>query len=88
MHSPQCPPLPAGSIDFNALHNAARQGHDMDKAVVEALAKPDEAPDETVPAPVDPLDAAVPAETMAQREEEPADPDKTAKGGKPANGGK
>jgi hypothetical protein len=53
MTDPTCPPLPAGSIDFNELHAAARQGHDLDKAI--AAAATDKMPKdaETVPAPAD-----------------------------------
>ncbi|WP_348656642.1 hypothetical protein [uncultured Sphingobium sp.] len=34
--TPSAPPLPDGSVDFNAIHAAARQNHDLEKAVAEA----------------------------------------------------
>lgn len=34
--TPIAPPLPDGSVDFNAIHAAARQNHDLQKAVAEA----------------------------------------------------
>lgn len=38
--TPSAPPLPDGSVDFNAIHAAARQGHDLEKAVAEARTHP------------------------------------------------
>ena len=37
-HTPACPPLPAGSIDFDALVAAARQGSDLAATVAEMVA--------------------------------------------------
>lgn len=34
--TPFAPPLPSASVDFNAIHAAARHGQDLDKAVAEA----------------------------------------------------
>ncbi|EQA97279.1 hypothetical protein [Sphingobium sp. HDIP04] len=34
--TPSAPPLPDGSVDFNALHDAARKGKDLDKALEQA----------------------------------------------------
>ncbi|WP_066700085.1 hypothetical protein [Sphingobium amiense] len=34
--TPSAPPLPDGSVDFNAIHAAAKRGHDLDKAVEKA----------------------------------------------------
>lgn len=46
-----CPPLPAGSVDFNKLHEAAKKGEDLDEAVhkVTTTVKPprDEAKSQT-----------------------------------------
>lgn len=39
--TPSAPPLPDGSVDFNAIHSAARQGHDLDKAVGDARHVPE-----------------------------------------------
>lgn len=42
--TPIAPPLPSGSVDFNAIHAAARQGHDLNKALDEAtFVHPDKA---------------------------------------------
>jgi len=38
--TPSAPPLPDGSVDFNAIHAAARQGHDLEKAIADARADP------------------------------------------------
>lgn len=62
--TPSAPPLPDGSVDFNAIHSAARQGHDLDKAITAATdAHPDKVEAAKVaakaeadqPAPVEPL---------------------------------
>lgn len=34
--TPIAPPLPGGSVDFNALHNAAKKGADLNKALEKA----------------------------------------------------
>ena len=34
---PVAPPLPSGSVDFNALHEAARRGEKAERAVKKAL---------------------------------------------------
>lgn len=35
-HSPVCPPLGTGSVDFNALNEAARKGKNLVEALEEA----------------------------------------------------
>lgn len=33
---PIAPPLPSGSVDFDKIHAAARQNHDLEKAIADA----------------------------------------------------
>ena len=39
MANTACPPLPSGSVDFNALHDALMKGEDPAKAVEKATIK-------------------------------------------------
>jgi hypothetical protein len=34
--TPVAPPLPDGSVDFDKIHAAARQGHNLEKAIADA----------------------------------------------------
>lgn len=34
--TPVAPPLPTGSVDFNAVHTAAKRGHDLVNAIEKA----------------------------------------------------
>ena len=65
--TPIAPPLPDGSVDFNAVHAAARQGHNLEKAVAEAtFVHPEKAEAEKV--------AAEEAEAVAKAEEPTPEP--------------
>lgn len=38
-----CPPLPCGSFELNALHDAAKKGEDMNEAIAKQLPTPEPA---------------------------------------------
>lgn len=86
MDSTKCPPLGAGSVEFNAVHAAARQNHDLEKAIADAktLNVPKDA--ETVPTkgetlteaqPVDEPERAADTETAASSPARKADAKKS-----------
>lgn len=41
MASNTCPPLPSGSIDFNAINAAAAKGENLAEALAKQVAKPE-----------------------------------------------
>lgn len=50
MASKACPPLGIGSVDMNALHDAAMKGHDLARSAEKATTRPERPKDEAEPA--------------------------------------
>lgn len=59
-----CPPLGTGSVDFNALHQAAVAGEDLGAALAQATTRPEPNP-EPEPEPESSAEAAQEAEQAA-----------------------
>ena len=43
-NTPACPPLPPGSFDLNALHDAAKAGRDLEALIAPSAEAPADAP--------------------------------------------
>jgi hypothetical protein len=57
-----CPPLPSGSVDFDALHAAAKRGADLEKHLADEQASdgPNDEESEADAAPIAPISATKP----------------------------
>jgi len=51
MASKACPPLGTGSVDMNALHEAAMKGNDLARALEKATTRPEPSKPEATAAP-------------------------------------
>lgn len=49
-----CPPLGTGSVDLNALHQAAMKKQDLEVALAEATTRVEPEPEAAIPAPEEP----------------------------------
>jgi hypothetical protein len=78
--TPVAPPLPDGSVDFNAIHDAAHQGHDLEKAIAAAtFVHPDKAVGVVEYANGLTVDEIKPADAPAMATEPASAPTKSAK---------